>query len=74
VDFGLTGSVWTGDIGRASWMASALKTGYVWINGSSAHFNGVPFGGTKLSGTGREESLEELLSYTELKAINVILA
>ena len=47
--------------------------GYIWINGSSRHFTGVPFGGTKLSGTGREEGLDELLSYTQVKTINVML-
>jgi hypothetical protein len=39
---------------------------------SSRHFWGMPFGGTKSSGIGREESIEELLSYTELKAVNVL--
>jgi acyl-CoA reductase-like NAD-dependent aldehyde dehydrogenase len=33
----------------------------------------VPFGGVKLSGTGREESLDELLSYTQLKTLNIML-
>jgi acyl-CoA reductase-like NAD-dependent aldehyde dehydrogenase len=53
--------------------AAALEAGYVWINGSSRHFTGVPFGGVKLSGIGREESLGELLSYTQLKTVNVML-
>jgi 2-formylbenzoate dehydrogenase len=73
VDYGLTGSVWTSDIRQAHRMASALDAGYLWINGSSTHFPGVPFGGMKLSGTGREESLDELLSYTQLKTINIML-
>jgi acyl-CoA reductase-like NAD-dependent aldehyde dehydrogenase len=73
VDYGLTASVWTNDIRRAHRAAFALEAGYIWINGSSRHFTGVPFGGVKLSGVGREESLDELLSYTQLKTINVML-
>lgn len=41
---------------------------------SARHFTGVPFGGFKRSGTGREESLDELLSYTQLKTVNIMLA
>ena len=70
VDYGLTASVWTKDIGRAYSMAERLEAGYIWINGSSRHFLGVPFGGYKQSGVGREESVEELLSYVQTKAVN----
>jgi 2-formylbenzoate dehydrogenase len=73
VPYGLTGSIWTNDLGRAHRVATALDAGYLWINGSSRHFAGVPFGGVKQSGVGREESLEELLSYTQLKTINIML-
>ena len=73
VHYGLTGSVWTNDIRRAHRVASALDAGYLWINGSSTHFPGVPFGGVKQSGVGREESLDELLSYTQLKTVNIML-
>jgi acyl-CoA reductase-like NAD-dependent aldehyde dehydrogenase len=72
VDYGLTASVWTADISRAHRVAAAFEAGFVWINGSSRHFPNVPFGGVKGSGVGREESLEELLSYTETKSINVM--
>ena len=72
VDYGLTASVWTNDIRTAHRVAAALDAGYLWINGSSRHFAGVPFGGVKLSGVGREESVEELLSYTQLKTLNVM--
>jgi len=73
VDFGLTGSVWTADLDRALNTVRELHTGYIWINGSSRHFWGMPFGGMKASGVGREEGLEELLSFTETKSVNVML-
>ncbi|MBK1787581.1 aldehyde dehydrogenase family protein [Prauserella cavernicola] len=72
VDYGLTASIWTRDVSTALDLAERVEAGYVWVNGSSRHFWGVPFGGTKSSGVGREESVEELLSYTELKAVNVV--
>jgi acyl-CoA reductase-like NAD-dependent aldehyde dehydrogenase len=72
VDYGLTASVWTRDLDRAHRVVRAFEAGHTWINGSSRHFPNVPFGGVKGSGVGREESLEELLSYTELKAINIM--
>ncbi len=71
VDYGLTASVWTQDVARAHRMVHEFEAGFTWINDSSRHFPNVPFGGVKGSGVGREESLEELLSYTELKTINV---
>lgn len=73
VEYGLTASVWTDDVRRAHRVVNELEVGYVWVNGSAQHFPGVPFGGVKGSGIGREESLEELLSYTTLKAVNVML-
>jgi acyl-CoA reductase-like NAD-dependent aldehyde dehydrogenase len=72
-EYGLTASIWTNDIKRALRVARAVKAGYVWINGASGHFYGTPFGGQKSSGLGREEGLDELLSYTENKTIHVML-
>jgi betaine-aldehyde dehydrogenase len=71
--FGLTASIWTKDLQTAHRAASAVEAGYVWINDSSAHFTGAPFGGMKQSGLGREESKEELFEFTHLKNINVSL-
>lgn len=71
--YGLTASIWTDEIKVAMRMARAVKAGYVWVNGTSAHYYGVPFGGQKSSGLGREEGLDELLSYTETKSIHIML-
>ncbi|MEV4312414.1 aldehyde dehydrogenase family protein [Actinocrispum sp. NPDC049592] len=74
VEYGLTASVWTNDLRRAHRVAAALEAGYVWVNGSSVHYVGTPFGGVKSSGLGREECLEELVSFTETKAVHVTYA
>ena len=71
VDFGLTAGILSNDINQALRMSKEIQAGYVWINNSSDHYPGVPFGGFKDSGLGREECLEEMLAYTQLKAINI---
>jgi acyl-CoA reductase-like NAD-dependent aldehyde dehydrogenase len=73
VKYGLTGAVYTSDVRRAHRVARELETGFIWINGAGPHFMGMPFGGFKSSGIGREESLDELLSFTQLKSINIFL-
>jgi acyl-CoA reductase-like NAD-dependent aldehyde dehydrogenase len=73
VEYGLTASVWTHDLDLAHRTVQRLDAGYVWINDSAKHYWGTPFGGTKNSGLGREESVEELVSYYELKAVHTIL-
>ena len=72
-EYGLTASIFTNDIKTAFRAARAVKSGYVWINGASGHFYGTPFGGLKNSGIGREEGIDELLSYTEVKTVHVLL-
>ena len=72
-EYGLTAAIWTRDIDAALTMARRVRAGHIWINGTSLHFLGVPFGGMKSSGVGREEGREELLSYTEAKSINIML-
>ncbi len=71
VEYGLTASIWTRDIGQALKAARRVRAGFVWINTVGAHYTAVPFGGFKNSGVGREEGLEELYSYTEAKTINI---
>lgn len=70
VEYGLTASVWTGKLAEAHRFAAALDAGYVWINEHGKHYLGAPFGGKKSSGVGREESLEEIESYSETKSIH----
>ncbi|RDK07202.1 aldehyde dehydrogenase family protein [Cupriavidus lacunae] len=72
VEYGLTASVWTWDIQAALATSTRLRTGYIWVNGVGTHFKGMPYGGYKSSGVGREEGIEEMLSYTETKAINLV--
>ena len=71
VPYGLTCAIWTNDISRAHRAAAAVNVGFVWINEVGKHFLGAPFGGTKQSGFGREESIAELLSFTQEKNIHV---
>jgi len=71
VAYGLTAAVFTRDLGLAHRFARDVEAGYVWVNDSSRHFPGTPYGGYKDSGIGREESVDELLSYSQVKNVNV---
>ena len=71
LNYGLTCSIWTRDLDTAIAAAHRVEAGYVWINGSSSHAIGAPFGGYKRSGLGREECLEELFEFTQVKNINI---
>ena len=74
VEYGLTASIWTNDVTTAHRAAMTVEAGFVWVNDISKHFLGTPFGGFKQSGIGREECIEELLSFTQEKNININLA
>ncbi|HYC82313.1 MAG TPA: aldehyde dehydrogenase family protein, partial [Solirubrobacterales bacterium] len=71
VEFGLTAGIYTRDLGAAHRFARDVEAGSVWVNDSSKHFPGAPFGGWKASGLGQEESIEEIVSYTRAKNVNV---
>ena len=71
VEYGLTASVFTRDLRTALAFSRDVDAGYVWVNETSRHFIGAPFGGVKNSGVGREEDLEEIESYTQLKSVNI---
>ena len=69
VRYGLAATVWTADSARGHRVAQRIRSGAVGINTPFVAFPGVPFGGFKESGYGREQSLEALDLYTETKAI-----
>jgi gamma-glutamyl-gamma-aminobutyraldehyde dehydrogenase len=66
-DFGLAAAVWTADLGRAHRMSRRLRAGTVWVNCYEEGDMTVPFGGVKLSGSGRDKSRHALDQYTDLK-------
>lgn len=67
--YGLAAAVWTNDFRRAYRVAKRLQTGMVWINSFRVTSPGMPFGGCKLSGYGRERGTEGFLAYTRIKSI-----
>jgi betaine-aldehyde dehydrogenase len=67
--YGLSGSVWTRDIGRALRVVRAMETGMVSVNSSSSVHIEAPFGGVKQSGFGREQGMAALLHYSEYKSV-----
>jgi acyl-CoA reductase-like NAD-dependent aldehyde dehydrogenase len=68
--YGLSGAVFTSDVGRGIAVASRIRTGAVEVNGSPIGL-GAPFGGFKESGIGRENGPEGLASYMELRSIGL---
>jgi len=73
LDLGLTAAVWTNDLNTAMNAVKDIDSGLVWINGTGRHYMGTGFSGWKNSGLGREECLEEVLSYTRSKSVHIIL-
>ena len=71
VRYGLMATVWTGDPARGHRIASRIKAGTVGINTPYTAFPGIPFGGYKQSGFGRELGLDTLELYLETKSVLV---
>jgi aldehyde dehydrogenase (NAD+)/betaine-aldehyde dehydrogenase len=71
VKYGLMATVWTGDPGRGHRLASRIKSGTVGINMPFTAIAGMPFGGYKQSGFGRELAVETLDLYLETKSVLV---
>ena len=69
--FGLSGAVFTKDFSRAHRVANQMQAGSVWINDYNITPPEVQFGGYKQSGLGRENGLQAIEHYTQVKTIDV---
>lgn len=69
--YGLSGSIWTRDIGKALRVASGVKSGTLSVNSNTSVRTNTPFGGFKQSGYGKELGLEAMNYYSELKNIYI---
>ena len=68
-EYGLSGSIWTRDIGRALRVARAVESGNLSVNSNSSVRYSTPFGGFKRSGLGRELGPDALEAFTEVKNV-----
>ncbi|GLY04817.1 aldehyde dehydrogenase family protein [Actinoplanes sp. NBRC 101535] len=68
-EYGLSGSIWTRDVGRALRVSRSVETGALSVNSNSSVRYWTPFGGMKQSGLGRELGPDALLSFTDVKNV-----
>ncbi|MFE5164872.1 aldehyde dehydrogenase family protein [Streptomyces sp. NPDC056697] len=68
-DYGLSGSIWTRDVGRAVRVSRAVAAGNLSVNSHSSVRYATPFGGYKQSGLGRELGPDALTAFTETKNV-----
>ncbi|MDT8346431.1 MAG: aldehyde dehydrogenase [Flavobacteriaceae bacterium] len=69
VQYGLSASLWTENLGRSMRVAQLIETGILWVNTWLNRDLRTPFGGMKASGVGREGGLEALRFFTEAKNV-----
>ena len=67
--YGLSGSIWSRDIGKALRTARGIQAGVLSVNSNSSVHTEAPFGGYKMSGIGRELGMSALELYTETKNV-----